>query len=173
MKLYLLSATVLFFLFLVFFARRLPAQNPWFAAWLAGGVILQIYFAVLLAFDWRARALPPQLELILDIAGWLLIGAALLHSTRSSTAANDVILSGLAALVLLEVVALGLVYIHQAQGLRSLISNLAGIVPTAYMLIRFSGARLDRLPVWTAEILRSAQNDRIRAALGHARALLG
>ena len=172
MKLWLVSGTVLFFLFLVFFSRQFARYNWFFSAWLFSGVALQVVFAVAFALGVRPRV--PELPL--DIAGWILIALAMLSAHRRPDAVNQIILSGLAATSLLQIVAL------TAGGwqtlpapARSLVSNLAGLIPTLYMLARFSTVYCDRLPLWVQRIqdsgFRIQASAAARAAVGLARSV--
>ena len=177
MKLCLLSATLFFFLFLVFFARRFPTYNWFFAAWLLLGIASECSFALLLAFDLRPVPYGAGLcaripGLAIQVAGWLLIGLAALAAARRQDAVNQTILSGLGALILLQLVAMAAARVPVGPpNLRALASNLAGLLPTVYMLAAFSGARLDSLPLLTADCRLKIAD--WRAAVGFARALLG
>ena len=170
MKLWILYAIIFFSLALVFFHRQFHPRNQMFAAWLVAGVAAQVFFSFSLAAGRRW----PTIEILIAVLGWVLLAASTLVAYRASDSINRIIFLGLAANILLHLpAALGWIDPRIPQEIKRWTSNLGGIVPALFMLAAFSGARLDRLPVWTAEILRSAQNDRIRAALGHARALLG
>lgn len=111
-------------------------------------------------------------DLPLDILGWLLIGVALLWAIRAQDAVNETILTGLGAVVVLQLVGIVAARWHGvSEPVRTLASNLAGLAPTLYMLARFSGARLDRLPILASRI--ADFRFQIQNAFGHARSLLG
>jgi len=167
MKLWIASASVFFFLFLIFFSRRLPTQNYWFAAWLFTGVAAQTFFAIVMALNLRLG----WLDTAIGALGWLLIGAALLHAHRAPGAANEIIFSGLGALVILQIVAIAATRTSAAPAIVTILaSNLAGIVPAGWMLARFVWTWSDPLALLAKQV--SGVGCRVSDAVGWARAML-
>lgn len=176
MKLYLAASTIFFFLFVVFFVRRLPGQNPWFAAWLLAGVTAQIYFAVILAFNVRGISPTPRVDLAIQILGWCLIAAAMLRAHRSASSANQIIFTGLAGLLVLQSLAIALAAWHGVpHALRALVSNIAVLAPTLWMLGRFLWTWPEALPLWAANSRLQIEEafGFARGLIEHTRALLG
>jgi hypothetical protein len=173
-KLWILSASIVFFLFLVFFSRQFPKYNPWFSAYLVFTVTLQLVFAIALGAG-IMRRIPLG---IFDIAGWLLIGAAMVTAWRAQDAVNGIIQDGLALVIVLNLLAVSLIIWKAnppAALLRTLASNLACVVPTGYMLVRFSFIDSDWLAVWARQIQNSRFNiqEATAAAANLARPWLG
>jgi hypothetical protein len=151
-KLWILSASILFFLFLTFFARQFPKYNGWFSAYLIFSVGLQILFSISLAAGFTRR-IPMT---VLDVVGWGLILMAALAAGRAHDAVNEVIQNGLGMMVIFNLLALGAIWFHQAPAsMRVWTSNIACFVPSGYMLVRFSFVMSDGLPLWVQAIQNS------------------
>jgi hypothetical protein len=169
-KLWILSASILFFLFLTFFARQFPKYNGWFSAYLLFSVGLQILFSISLAAGFTRR-IPMT---VLDVVGWGLILMAALAAVRAQDAVNEVIQNGLGMVIIFNLLALAAIWFHQAPAsMRVWTSNVACFVPSGYMLVRFSFVMSDGLPLWVRQILNSRFNvqEVAGAAVGVARSM--
>ena len=153
MKLWVLSAAILFFLFLTFFCRQFPRYNRWFAAYLLFTVGLQILFSISISAGVLAR-IPMT---VFDVAGWLLVGAAAVTAVRAQDAVNGIIQDGLGLIVILNLVSLGLIWWHGTTGMRSMLSNISCCAPTGYMLVRFTFAMSDGLPLWVQGLIQNSR----------------
>ena len=91
---------------------------------------------------------------------------------RSQDAVNEVIFSGLLALIFLQGVSIAAVYFyHQDSQTAVLAQNLAFFAPLGYMLVRFTFVYSDKLPL-IAGLRDSVFGQRISGALGYARSML-
>lgn len=162
-------ASVLFLLSLVWLDQGFHKKNVLFSVWLLGGVSMQLIAAWALALhrpSWfadvgRASGLA---------AAALAVAAIALAAMHWSCPVNRVVLLGLGGMLALQ---FGSELLTGAASARAWIRNVGFFGPSLYMLISFSGARLDRLPVWAGRIFHLTQDGRWRAASGWARALLG
>jgi len=168
MTLWIIASTLLFLVFIVFFGRQFPRYNWVFAAWLLLGILLQIGFAVLASLK-LTEHIP---ELPLAVVGFILVGLAALKAHRSQDAVNEVIFSGLLAVIFLQCVSAAVVYFyHKDSQTGVLAENLAFFAPLGYMLVRFTFVYSDKLPL-IAGLRDSVFGQRITEALGYARSIL-
>jgi hypothetical protein len=167
-KIYILSAAILFFLFLTFFCRQFPKYNRWFAAYLIFTVALQVLFAAGVAGGFMAR-IPMN---PLDVVGLLLIGVAAITAARAQDAVNGIIQDGLVAILVLNLISIAAIWWHGSPELRTMLINFSCCAPTGYMLVRFTFAMSDGLPLWVQTILNSKINIQEAAGMA-ARAILG
>ena len=168
MKLWILSSTLAFLVFMVFFARQFPRYNWLFASWLLLNIAMQGTFAVFAALG-KTKSIP---DVPIDLIGWTLLALAIIKAYRSSDAVNEVILCGLLAQVFLHAFSVTALYFHPQEGpAQVLASNLACFSPLAYMLVRFAFVYSDKLPL-IARLRDWGWGDRASEALGYARVLL-
>ncbi len=172
MKLYILSAAILFFLFLTYFCRQFPKYNRWFAAYLLFTVGLQLLFATGIAAGFMGE-IPVWM---FAVPGWVLIGLAAVTAFRAQDAVNGIISDGLGAVIMLNLVGALMIVLGDAPGtMRATLSNIAGVVPTGYMLVRFSFVMSDGLPLWVSQMFDSRFHipEAASAAVSVARSILG
>jgi hypothetical protein len=159
---------ILFLLSLVWLDQGLHRRNSIFTAWLLASVSMQLIAAWGLALHrpWWFRLLGTASGVA---TAALAAGAVGLAVARWQCPINRVVLLGLGGMLVLQ---FGSRLLADPGAIRWT-RNLGFFGPGLYMLICFSGLRLDRLPLWAADILRATQDCRWRAAAGWARALLG
>lgn len=168
LTLWIIASTLLFLVFIVFFGRQFPRYNWLFASWLLLGILLQTAFAVLAALN-LTEHIP---DLPLAVVGYILMGLAVLKAHRSQDAVNEVVFSGLLALIFLTGVSMAAVYLYDQDSQTAVLAqNLAFFAPLGYMLVRFTFVYSDRLPL-IAGLRDSVFGQRISEALGYARSIL-
>ena len=166
--LWIIASTLLFLVFIVFFGRQFPRYNWLFASWLLFGILLQSAFAVLAAIE-LTEHIP---DFPLAIGGYILVGLAILKAHRSQDAVNEIIFSGLLALLFLHGVSIAAGFFYDEDSQTAVwAQNLAFFAPLGYMLIRFTFVYSDKLPL-IAGVRDSLFAQRISAALGYARSIL-
>jgi hypothetical protein len=164
------SAVILFLLSLVWFHAGLHRKNLFFTYWLCLGVLLQ-----LMAAWWLAGGRPAWVLALrngVDRAIYALAVATLVLAVlKFRCPANRALLMGLGAMLALNIFSQ-----HSARTLsvplQAWLRNIAFVGPASYLLVVFSGARVDRLPLWIAKLEIGNWKLAGRAALGAARAVL-
>lgn len=165
MKLWIISSTLSFLVFVVFFARKFPSQNLWFASVLGFNVAVQVVFSIYLALG-RTKDIP---DWPIAVTAWGLILAALVKAWLTRGAVNEIIFQGLAAHVALNLLLAAVIWFYGRDfAVRVIVSNLAALAPFGYMLVRFTFVESDWLRIAAGSPVSGA-----REILGWARVMLG
>jgi hypothetical protein len=164
---WIFSAALFTTLAIVFFSRSFHTKNWAFSSWLIFGSVLNLLFAFAVAAKFSLARIDPWLGPACWIFTGLALGVAVL---RRGEPVNGIIIWGLVANIGLHLfLALNLIP-SRDKSLYWLVSNLAGLGPTVYMLAAFAWLHNDLLPLWLHD--NASLFAATRAALGFARAML-
>lgn len=143
---WLLCAFVLLALSGVYLQNGFQKRNSIFACWLCVGVVAQLvaYWGDRLGRPWWFA---PAGQFFSDLSFWMCAAVLFFAMTRWRDPINQTILRGLGAMLILNLLARHLGG-ELAPALRVTLRNVAFFGPTMWMLMVFSGARIDRLPLW-------------------------
>lgn len=150
---WILDATVLFALSLLYLHQGYHRKNQLFAVWLCNGVAMQLIAA------WALAAGPPPwvnyLRAFEDIATYVLAGGILITAAmRRGCPVNRSLLWGVGAMVVLNGVSRYLGS-HADHSVQVWLRNIAFFGPAIFLLIALSNIRFDLLPLWINSLLRS------------------
>jgi hypothetical protein len=142
---WILSATTLFCLSLIYLHHGYHRRNFLFACWLCFGVCMQLLWAWGLAAGWPAWVRP--VGVLADFGSYGLATAVLLVAAmRRSCPVNRIVLAGLGAMVLFSLLGRWLGdSLNDAA--RTWLRNIAFFGPAIFLLIMFGGMGGDRLPL--------------------------
>lgn len=140
------SAFVVFAMAAVYFSRGLTARNWAFTSWLTFGVALELYGAFYIGrYDkpaWMLHVVSYSTEV--DIALALLsVGVAL----TSLNQLNGVIATGVGIILVLDAMLYIVIPRSLSGEIQSLVYSVAYLIPSVWMTGKFSGLRMDMLPL--------------------------
>ena len=150
---WILDATVLFALSLLYLHQGYHRKNPLFAVWLCNGVAMQLVAA------WALAAGPPpwvsHLRVFEDIATYVLAACVIVTAAmQRDCPVNRSLLWGVGAMVVLNGVSRYLGS-HADHSVQIWLRNIAFFGPALFLLIALSNIRFDMLPAWIASLLRT------------------
>jgi hypothetical protein len=150
---WMLDATVLFALSLLYLHQGYHRKNQLFAVWLCNGVAMQLVAA------WALAAGPPpwvnNLRAFEDIATYVLAAGVLVTAVmRRDCPVNRSLLWGVGAMVVLNGFSRYLGS-HADHSVQVWLRNIAFFGPALFLLIALSNIRFDMLPAWITSLLRS------------------
>jgi len=156
MKTYVLyfAACALHLALLFLFSHlQLYRRHPCFMLWLLAAPLANLALWVLYWAREFALLVPAQLGL--DTVWYALLLAALVTAVvQWDDPASAILRRGIVGLVVFAVVGRVAARMHLAGGLGVAVANLMNacyVAPTLYMVAKFSGVRLERLPLWLHE----------------------
>lgn len=153
---WILDASVLFSLSLLYLHQGFHRKNQWFTVWLCSGVVMQLVAAWGLAAgwpDWMGR-----LRAALDVVIYLITIVALFTAmNHRECPVNRSVLWGLGSMVALNIFS-RCISSGVEWPVRLWLRNIAFFGPAIFLLIAFSNLRLDRLPLWVNSTLRLAMS---------------
>jgi hypothetical protein len=142
---WILSATTLFCLSLIYLHHGYHRRNFLFACWLCFGVCVQLLGAWGLAAGRPAWFAP--VGVLADFASYGLgAGVLLVAAMRRNCPVNRILLAGLGAMLVFSLLGRWLGDSLDAVA-RTWLRNIAFFGPAIFLLIMFSGMGADRLPV--------------------------
>jgi hypothetical protein len=161
----------------LFSSLQLHRRNPVFMVWLLAVIFGNCAIWVLYwAKEYSALR---GANIGLDVLWYALLAVTLIWAWYDHSAAfRDVIVRGVIAMIVLAVFPRVIAGVHLAGGFGHTLAmaiNLGYLVPSAYMIIAFSGVRIDKLPDYLGQISNVKLDiaDAAAAAVGVARALMG
>lgn len=171
--LYLLSVALTLALLWLFTHLQFYKRNPFFWLWIACGLAFTLALQIL-AWAREYAALDRAAEGG-DILYYALTGAFIATAFLDrADPVNQILLRGGIAALLFTIVARLAGHFALAGGVGPQLANIINavyVLPTAWMLYKFSGLRIDRLPLFSG-ILHSESGMRASALAGAARSLL-
>jgi len=150
---WMLDATVLFALSLLYLHQGYHRKNQLFAVWLCNGVAMQLIAAWALA-----AGQPPwvnSLRAFDDIVTYALAASVLVTAVmRRDCPVNRSLLWGVGAMLVLNVISRYLGS-HAEHSVQVWLRNIAFFGPAIFLLIALSNIRFDMLPAWITSLLRA------------------
>ena len=170
--LYFVACSLHLVLLFLFSHLQLYRRHPVFMLWLLATPLANLSIWVLYwAKEFRSLA-PTQWGI--DVLWYALLAGALLMSiARWNDPAGAVLRRGIVALLAFTVVGRVASKMHLAGSLGTALANIMNacyLAPTLYMVVKFSGVRLERIPLWLRE--DAPWLTAIRQAWGFARSML-
>lgn len=163
------SSIVLFLLSLVFFHHNLQRKNLPMAAWLVTGVLSELLAAWGLAAGYH-----PWMATAGRASEWLgvlmTVTVVSVAATRWGCPVNRALALALGGMLAANMVSEALSY-NASLHLEAWLRNISFFGPALYLLVTFSGLRMDRLPLLVSKV--GIFGPRLIAILGHARSVLG
>ncbi len=151
--LYLAACGLQLVLLFLFSHLQLYRRHPVFMIWLLAAPLANLAIWVLFwtgEFQVLARA-----EVGLDILEYaLLLGSLVMAVLQWHDSASVVLRRGIIALFIFTLAGRVAANLHLAGGLGVLLANITNasfLGPVAYMVVKFSGLRLERIPLWLRE----------------------
>ena len=143
---WILDASVLFSLSLLYLHQGFHRKNHWFTVWLFSGVVMQLIAAWGLAAGWPHWM--GHIRAVLDAVVYLITIITLVTAiAHRDCVVNRSVLWGLGSMVALNVFA-RLISGSVDWAVQVWLRNIAFFGPAIFLLIAFSNLRLDRLPLW-------------------------
>jgi peptidoglycan/LPS O-acetylase OafA/YrhL len=150
---WILDASVLFSLSLLYLYQGFNRRNQLFTIWLFLGVLMQLAAAWGLAAGWptwmnHVRAIFDSLMYIVAT------GVLALALTRRDCPVNRTLMWGLGAMILLNIFTKYIGGPFDAEA-RNWLRNIAFFGPAIFLLIAFSNLRMDQMPLWLDSVFRN------------------
>ncbi len=143
---WILDASVLFSLSLLYLHQGFHRKNHWFTVWLFSGVVMQLIAAWGLAAGWPRWM--DHIRAALDVVIYLITIVTLVAAaTHRDCPVNRSVLWGLGSMVALNVFA-RVISGSVEWAVQVWLRNIAFFGPAIFLLIAFSNLRLDQLPLW-------------------------
>jgi hypothetical protein len=151
--LYLAACALHLVLLFLFSHLQLYRRHPLFMLWLLAAPLANLAFWVLY---WAGEGrLLARAEVGLDVLEYaLLIGALVLAVIQWHDPSSVVLRRGISALIIFALAGRLAANYQLAGGLGTVLANITNasfLAPIAYMLVKFSNVRLERLPLWLRE----------------------
>jgi len=148
--LYLAACGLHLLLLFLFSHLQLYRRHPFFMLWLLAAPLANLAYWVLY---WGGEArLLARAEVGLDVLEYLLLTGTLVMSVIQWSDPSSVVLRrGISALIIFALAGRLAANYQFAGGLGTVLANITNasfLGPVAYMVVKFSGVRLERLPLW-------------------------
>jgi hypothetical protein len=151
--LYLAACALHLVLLFLFSHLQLYRRHPCFMLWLLAAPLANLAIWVLY-WSGEFRLLVPA-QIGLDVLWYALLAGALAMAVAEwDDPASAVLRRGIVALIAFALIGRVAGRMHLAGGLGLALANIMNacyLAPTLYMVVKFSGVRLERLPLWLRE----------------------